>query len=102
VLPHSTGEWLGQKLNSESNLVTACETCNKSRGSRSVAEFAEVVADYLGEVQDKDAIVGRIGIQTSLDLEQFKVQAKEMIERRGSAKKVLVMHKLQSSKRRQS
>src|SRR3990167_4136458 len=42
LAPHSKGG-----SNHESNLVTSCERCNKSRGARSVKAFAVAVAEYI-------------------------------------------------------
>ena len=42
VIPHSKGG-----SNHQSNLVTACQRCNSSRGNRSINKFAAVVAAYL-------------------------------------------------------
>mgnify|MGYP001576012952 FL=1 len=74
--PHSEG---GD--NHEMNLATACHRCNSARGNRTVAEFAEAVAQYLNHDVTPRAIPDHIKttIQRPLDL----AAAKALIARRG-------------------
>lgn len=73
VKPHSKG---GD--NSETNLVTACQKCNSSRGNRSLSQFCKSVADYLNE--DADDIYRYINNQKRRKID--RAQAKEIISRR--------------------
>jgi 5-methylcytosine-specific restriction endonuclease McrA len=71
------------------NLITACERCNKSRGTRKVADFAKAVAEYLNHDANADSIVAHIAACTARDPKPFRVQAKALIALRGTCKKVL-------------
>jgi len=84
VIPHSHG---GE--NKETNLVTACERCNKSRGVRDVFAFATAVAGYLNHNIQPGDVVLHVRSCTMRPLAAHKIEAKEMISRRGSAAKVL-------------
>ena len=42
ILPASKGG-----SNDDTNLITCCERCNKSRGNRSIGRWTKAVADYL-------------------------------------------------------
>lgn len=76
LLPHSHGG-----SNKNANLVTACLTCNSSRGNRDWREFAAKVADYLNHgVQAADIISH---IETTIQRPVDVKQAKEIIARRG-------------------
>ncbi len=84
VKPHSKGG-----SNSERNLVTCCQKCNSSRGDRPVEEFADATAGYINHgVTGKD-IMASIRSNTRKSLKSYKSEAKSLIERRGSAAKVL-------------
>lgn len=55
LIPYSKGG-----TNGETNLVTCCSTCNSSRGNRSMAGFARVVAAYRSQAAaDILAHIGR-------------------------------------------
>ena len=84
VKPHVKGG-----SNSERNLVTACRKCNSSRGDRPVEEFAKDVANYVNHGVTAESILASIRSNTRKSIKEFKIQAKEMIVRRGSAAKVL-------------
>lgn len=73
--------------NHETNLVTCCERCNKSRGTRSVSSFAASVAGYLNHGVEANEIINHIRNcrRRSLPI----AEAKAMIARRGSAARVL-------------
>ena len=84
ITPHSEGG-----SNKETNLVTCCSRCNSSRGARDVKEFAAGVAGYLNHGVTAQEILSHIEDCTARNLKDFKAEAKTMIERRGSAAKVL-------------
>ena len=69
------------------NLVTACRTCNSSRGSRPVAEFAVSVAEYRNHDLTADEITRRVRCSTRRRLP--RAEAREMIARRGSVQLIL-------------
>lgn len=75
--------------NKPSNLVTACERCNKSRGSRSVRGFCRAVAEYLDHGIEASAIENHVRACSRRSLAAYRAEAKELIARRGSAAKVL-------------
>lgn len=80
--PHSKGG-----SNSETNLVTCCTKCNSARGSRSLRGFCNAVAEYIN--WDASDIERYVRNQARRSLRPHKAEAKEMIERRGSAAKAL-------------
>lgn len=84
VKPHSKG---GD--NHESNLVTCCERCNKSRGNRSLRAFTRAVAEYLHHGVEPKEIENHVRACTRRDLKAHKAEAKGMVARRGSAARVL-------------
>lgn len=84
VLPHSCGG-----SNSHDNLVTACERCNKSRGTRSLARWTAAVAAYLNHGVTADEIDAHVRQCIGRDLAAHRAEAKQMIARRGSAARVL-------------
>ena len=84
VRPHSKGG-----SNHESNLVTCCVRCNKSRGNRSVQVFSAAVAEYLNHGVQASEILSHVRECTGRDLSQAKEEAKTLIARRGSAARVL-------------
>lgn len=67
--------------NKETNLVTACLSCNSSRGNRKVEDFCTAVAGYLNHGIKAETILGfiRETVNRPLDLSA----AKELISRRG-------------------
>lgn len=67
--------------NHENNLVTACSRCNSSRGNRTMAGFARVVASYLNHGVKPASIMEHIGRTRFRKLDV--TAAKELIERRG-------------------
>lgn len=69
--------------NHESNLVTACERCNSSRGTRSLKRFAAAVAVYLNHGITAAAILANVKSKRALPLNL--TEAKRLIARRGSA-----------------
>ena len=73
--------------NHESNLVTACERCNKSRGTRSVRAFCRATAEYLNHDVTPEEIEKHVRGCAKQKLD--RKEAKEMIARRGSAARVL-------------
>jgi CRISPR/Cas system Type II protein with McrA/HNH and RuvC-like nuclease domain len=83
VKPHSKGG-----SNSERNLVCCCSKCNSVRGNRPVEDFAADVAGYLAVVTAED-IMASIRSHTRKSLKTYRVEAKELIARRGSAAKAL-------------
>ena len=72
-----------------SNLITACERCNKSRGARSVKQFATAVAAYLNHGVKPAEILSHIRACMKRDLTPAKAEAKAMIARRGSYARVM-------------
>jgi len=84
VKPHSKGG-----SNHETNLVTCCERCNKSRGNRSVRAFCRAVAEYLNHGVTPEEIEKHVRATAKRSLAPHRIEAKEMIARRGSAARVL-------------
>ena len=76
--------------NHQTNLVTCCERCNKSRGNRSVRAFCRAVAKYVDHNTTAFEIERHVRncARRSLSL----TQAKELINNRGSAANVLKEH----------
>jgi 5-methylcytosine-specific restriction endonuclease McrA len=75
--------------NDTSNLVTCCHRCNCSRGNRSVTQFAKSVASYVNHNVKSSDIVRHIKNCTGRNLNEFRIEARKLIESRGSAAKVL-------------
>ena len=84
LIPHSHGG-----TNEPTNLVTACERCNKSRGTRSVAHFAIVVAAYLDHGADPEQIKLHVYLLAAQPLSLYRAEANALIARRGSLSRVL-------------
>jgi hypothetical protein len=84
VVPHSCG---GD--NKPTNLVTACERCNKSRGNRSDKAFAKAVAAYVNHGVTAKEVLSHVRDCQSRDLTDARAESKKLIARRGSAAKVL-------------
>jgi 5-methylcytosine-specific restriction endonuclease McrA len=70
--------------NTETNLVTACYRCNATRGRRSIYAFATAVAAYRGNITAEE-ILRTIRNTSRKSLAPYKIEAKRLIERRGSA-----------------
>ena len=70
-------------LNDSTNLVTCCRKCNSSRGNRPVKEFASKVAEYINHGVTTDDIMKHISNCRKRKLKTM--EARKMIERRGSA-----------------
>jgi hypothetical protein len=75
--------------NEESNIVTACQRCNCSRGNRSASKFAAGVAAYLNHGVTGAEILAHVNACRRRPLAEFRKQAKALIALRGSAAKVL-------------
>jgi len=75
IIPRSCG---GD--NKETNLITACDKCNSTRGARNIHEFTLAVAQYTGK--SASGIMVFIEEKRNLSLDSFKVQAKEIIASR--------------------
>ncbi len=75
--------------NHETNLVTCCERCNKSRGNRSVAAFGRAVAEYLNHNVTAEMVIDHVRRTARKSLKPYKVEAAMLVERRGSVAKVL-------------
>lgn len=82
LIPHSHG---GD--NKPANLVTCCKKCNSSRGNRSVRAFCADVARYLDT--DAKAIERHVRACARRSMVGPRAEAKTLIERRGSAAKVI-------------
>ena len=80
--PHSHGG-----SNKPTNLVTCCSKCNSSRGNRSVRSFCQGVAEYLDS--DAIAIERHVRACARRSLTGPRAEAKELINRRGSAAKAV-------------
>ena len=80
--PHSKGG-----SNDPSNLVTACERCNKSRGNRSVRAFCRAVAEYL----DHGITAARIErhVRNCARRTLPRAEARRILARRGSVAEAL-------------
>jgi hypothetical protein len=87
IRPHVKGG-----TNHEHNLVTACERCNKSKNGRSLTKFAEALAAYLNHGVTPEAIIRQVMECSRRPLVQCVLQAKLLIEARGSVAKVLALH----------
>jgi len=75
--------------NDESNLVTACMTCNTSRGKRSVKKFCEAVAKYVNHGVQADEILRHVRNCQRRVLKPYVTEAKQLIALRGSVQQVL-------------
>jgi hypothetical protein len=73
--------------NEPANLITACQRCNGSRGTRPVAEFARAVAEYLDHDVRADEITRHISACRRRVLP--REEARELLSRRGSVARVL-------------
>jgi HNH endonuclease len=84
IVAHSRGG-----SNNESNLVTSCMDCNRSRSARSAAKFADIIAAYLNHGIEGKAILANVRKLSKRSLKPYMTEAKELISRRGSAFAVL-------------
>jgi 5-methylcytosine-specific restriction endonuclease McrA len=82
IKPHSKGG-----SNKETNLITCCHKCNSSRNNRSLKLFCESVADYINHGISAEDMIKAIKRNTKRRLPLD--EAKELINRRGSAAKAL-------------
>ena len=73
--------------NEATNLVTCCGRCNSSRGNRSLPVWSRAVAGYLNHGVESQEIVSHVRRTAKRPLPM--AEAKEMIDRRGSAARVL-------------
>jgi 5-methylcytosine-specific restriction endonuclease McrA len=76
--------------NTATNLITACEKCNKSRGNRDWREFAAKVADYLNHDTSAAQIIAHI--ETTVQRPVDVPAAKAILAARGGYTKA--MHSL--------
>lgn len=79
LVPHSKGG-----SNHESNLVTCCERCNKSRGTRPVAAFIKAVAAYVNHGVKAEDIAKHIRNCSARSLKPHMSEAKALMARRGN------------------
>ena len=79
LVPHSQGG-----SNEATNLVTACQQCNSSRGDRSLPRFAKAVLTYLGSDITSRTLVRRIQTKVSDPIGPYRTEAKQLIARRGN------------------
>jgi len=75
--------------NSPANLVTCCHRCNSVRGNRPVRTFCKAVAEYLNHGTTAEEIEKHVRNTAKRSLKQHRIEAKELIARRGSAARVL-------------
>ncbi len=71
------------------NLVTACMRCNDSKGDRPMATFAGACAEYLGNGITASEIIQHVLKCVHAPLDDLIETAKGLIEKRGSAAKVI-------------
>jgi len=86
IIPYSK-----QGSNHESNLITACSTCNSARGNRPINDFIAVVGDFFKNIKSDDVFDH---INECKDRKLNKGEAEEMVARRGSAAKALAEYTL--------
>lgn len=79
LVPHSAS---AKPDNSEGNLVTACVSCNSSRGARPVKDFCVAVAHYLNHGASAELILAHIQDRVAQPLDM--VGAKALMARRGN------------------
>lgn len=84
LTPHSATD---KPDNSASNLVTACVSCNSSRGNRELKSFCKAVAGYLNHGIAGRDILEHIRVTTRRELDV--AGAKAMIARRGNFSETL-------------
>lgn len=68
--------------NEPTNLLTACMICNRNRGTRTIREFVEAVAQYLNHGVTAEDILRHIADCLARPLD--RKAARELINRRGS------------------
>ena len=79
LLPHSKG---GD--NKPINLVTTCNRCNASRGARTMASFAQAVAEYVDGEQTAASILNHISNCRRRKLP--RAEARTIMQRRSSVR----------------
>lgn len=73
--------------NKSRNLVTACRTCNSSRGNRSVRKFVEALAHYLNENATEKTVGGIIAhIKKCRRRKLPREEARKLLARRKTVK----------------
>jgi len=78
LTPHSTSD---TPDNTNENLVTACVSCNSSRGNRPLADFCAAVAGYLNHGITGSEILAHITATVARAVDM--TEAKSIIARRG-------------------
>ena len=84
LVPHSKGG-----SNNEVNLVTCCQRCNSARGARPLAGWIKAVAAYRNHGATAATVAKHVRNCAARSLNPHKVEALELIARRGSAAKAL-------------
>ena len=84
IVAHSRGG-----SNAETNLVTACMDCNRSRCARSAAKFSGIIAAYLNHGIEGAAILANVRKLAKRSLKPHIAEAKELMARRGSVFAIL-------------
>jgi HNH endonuclease len=72
--------------NHQSNLVTSCQRCNSRKGDLPLRRFARRIG---GDVEGMDEIVARVARFTSRQLRPYRIKAKQLIARHGTAARAL-------------
>ena len=75
--------------NSPTNLVTCCHRCNSARGNRAVRTFCKAVASYINHGATAQEIENHIRATSKRSLKKCRIEAKELIARRGTVARVL-------------
>ena len=75
--------------NSERNLVCSCMTCNTRRSDRDATVWAEIVAAHCNHGLTGEAIMAAVRSNTRKSLKEYRIEAKQLIARRGSAAKAI-------------
>jgi HNH endonuclease len=68
--------------NHQSNLVTCCQRCNTRKGMKPLRRFARIVGA-------EEVIVKRVAKFTSRQLRPYRIEAKKLIARYGTAARAL-------------
>jgi 5-methylcytosine-specific restriction endonuclease McrA len=84
VRPHNGGGH-----NHESNLATSCIRCNASKNGRTLAQFAKAVAAYINHKVKPAQIIAHVRACCARPLGEYRIEAKKLMSRRGSASAVL-------------
>jgi hypothetical protein len=88
TLDHVTAHTNGGH-NHDTNLVTACLTCNAEKGCRTLKAFAKAAAKYINHGLSAAQVVAHVTACTKRGVDAYRGEAKSLIARRGSASKVL-------------